>query len=121
MTPPRPCMGGWCAERLACENYSDPYTPGLIDHRREVDPSFGQRLEQPFGVEPVGKRDRIGAHDRFECVELATELLDLGGWVTGSQIDFLEGVSFGRICDHDTLHELQEMRDSRQREINLNK
>jgi hypothetical protein len=33
MTPPRPCMGGFCAERLACENYSDPYTPGPIDHR----------------------------------------------------------------------------------------
>jgi hypothetical protein len=30
---PRPCMGGFCAERLACENYRDPYTPGPIDHR----------------------------------------------------------------------------------------
>ena len=67
------------------------------------------------------RREPITGSYRFECVELATELLDLGGWVTGSQIDFLEGVSFGRICDHDTLQELQDMRDSRQREINLNK
>jgi hypothetical protein len=22
---PRPCMGGFCAERLACEHYEDPH------------------------------------------------------------------------------------------------
>ena len=67
------------------------------------------------------RREPITGSYRFECIELAAELLDLGGWATGSQIDFLEGVSFGRISDHGTLQELQQMRDSRQREINLNK
>lgn len=61
------------------------------------------------------------ASERFDCIQLATELLDLHRWATGAQIDFLEGVSFGRIYDSDTLSELEEMRDSRQREINLNR